>query len=156
MGIHCSANGPKIQRDRSPSRNRCQCIESWNSGKIERERNPTLECGPNHFFSNSAKFFFTERSQIGVRSDQFDFNQGERESISEKSTEKEDSVNKEVLKSMNSPELNSLVNTPRMELASGNSVRENLHNFELRSRLSQIADSIRLQMSLSSHHSGTL
>ena len=41
-------------------------------------------------------------------SEQFDFNQGETESISEKSTEKEDSLNKEVLKSMNSPELNSL------------------------------------------------
>ena len=80
-------------------------------------------------------------------SEQFDLYQGERESISGKSPEKEEpvdkeglnSVNKEILKSVNSQEVNSLVSTPRMEPASGNRLREKLHNFESRPVFDQIA-----------------
>ena len=56
--------------------------------------------------------------------EQFDLNQGEKESVSEKSTEKEDSVNKVILNSMNSQEVNSLVSTPRTKPVSGNISRE--------------------------------
>ena len=73
-------------------------------------------------------------------SEQFDLRSNERVPTSERSTSKEDSVNKEILKSVNSQEVNSLVCAPRTEPSSGNRLRENLQNFELRSEASQITN----------------
>ena len=47
-------------------------------------------------------------------------------------------MNKETVKSVSSQEVHSLVCTPRTEPASGNKLRKNLENFELRSTDSQI------------------
>ena len=48
-------------------------------------------------------------------------------------------ANKEILKSVNSQEVNSLVCAPRTQPASGNRWRESLQNFELQSKASQLA-----------------
>ena len=61
-------------------------------------------------------------------SEQFDLRSNESLPTSERSTSKEDSVNKEIPKSVNSQEVNSLVCAPRTEPASGNSLRETLQN----------------------------
>ena len=50
----------------------------------------------------------------------------ETEPTSERFTRKEESVNQDILKSVNSQEVNSLVDSSRSERASGNRLRENL------------------------------
>ena len=70
----------------------------------------------------------------------------EREPTSEKIAAKENSVNKEILKSVTSQEVNSLVCAPRTEPASGNRLRECPPNFESQSKTSQLTNS---------HRSGT-
>ena len=83
---------------------------------------------------NSYSFFFLSANQLSIYgavldwSEQFALRSDERVPTSERSTSKEDSVNKELLKSVNKQEVNPLVCAPRTEPASGNRLRENLQN----------------------------
>ena len=61
--------------------------------------------------------------------EQFGLRPNEREPILKTYAAEENSVNKEILKSVHSREVNSLVCAPRTEPASGNRVRECLRNF---------------------------
>ena len=58
----------------------------------------------------------------------------------EKILAKESPVNKEILMSVNSQEVNSLVSSPRTELVPRNRLRENIQNFESLSKTFQFTN----------------
>ena len=142
MGFRRLSNGATIQGNRSPSLHKCQCLESWNPEKDQKEEKPhtsirMLRTQNSYSVSLTQEIssVFTEQFQTGLRPN-------EREPTSEKFT-KENSVNKEMLKSMNSQEVNSLVCARRTPTASGNRWRESLQNFESRST-NQLANACEL------------
>ena len=150
MGFLCLAHGTTIQKDRSARRYRCQCIESWRkphtSIKMLRTQNSYSES-----FTQQISSVFTEQFHYGVNSSiSIKVRENHiRRKLKKLWTRKHwNIVNKEILKSMNSQEVKSLVSTTRKLPASGNGLRKILENFDCDPEL------IRCKCFLSLHQSG--
>ena len=94
---------------------KCQCLDSWNLEEVERKRNHTLQCGysehraliPNHSFCQSAQYLRNSFKMVWrVRSE-------------DQNSQTKNSVNREILQSVNSQEVKSLVCAPRTKAAPG-------------------------------------
>ena len=120
MEFHRFTDGATIQGNRSASLHKCQCLESWNLTHSNAD------------VSNTELLFriihsVNQFSIYGTVSNWC-------EEFGLWPTAKENSANKEILKSVNSQEVNSLVGAPRTGPASGNRLRECLASFAAQGR----------------------
>ena len=130
MRFHSQSDGGEIQRHRSSSIQECQCFESWNSEKTEWPRHHTLQWDA----SNTELLFRIIHSvnQLSIHGavsnwcEQFGLTEAEKEQ--ERPLGRKEPVTRGVLSSVNSQEVKISVSFSR--LASGNSLRRNIQDFE--------------------------
>ena len=109
MEVHRFKDGTAVRGHRSPGLYECQGLESWNPQKVERKRSHTSQSDA----SNTELLFRNIRSEnqlsiygaVSNYSGQLSQSLNETEPTSERFTTKEDSVNPEILKSVNSWEV---------------------------------------------------